>query len=119
MERDGGADVEEHGGKEAPTLALHDMPVGFHAKVKEDLQIGGAIPYAVFQQPIDEGGSEDEEVDGDERAADARGTRGMKKMAPAAGRRRDRCLDGTRCQRGSLRPSYRFKGDQSTRHFSA
>ena len=43
-----GADVEEHGGKEAPALALHDMPVGFHAEVKEDLQIGGAVPDAVF-----------------------------------------------------------------------
>ena len=68
-----GADVEEHGGKEAPALSLHDMPVGFHAEVKEDLQIGGAVPDAVFEQPIDEGGSEDEEVNGDERAADARG----------------------------------------------
>jgi len=67
-----GTDVEEHGGKEPPVLALHDMPVGLHAEVAEDAQVGGAVPDAVFEQAVDKGGGEDEEVDGDEGAADAR-----------------------------------------------
>ena len=63
-----GSDVEEHGGKEPPCLALQDMPVGLHAEVAEDVQVGGAVPDAVFDQPVDEGGGEDEEVDGDQGA---------------------------------------------------
>ena len=71
-----GADVEEHGGKEPPALALQDMPVGLHAEVTEDAQVGGAVPDAVFEQPVEEGGGENEEVDGDHGAADARGDEG-------------------------------------------
>ena len=68
-----GADVEKHGGEESPVLALDDMPVGLHAEVNEDAQVGGAVPDAVFDEPVEEGGGKGEEVDGDQGAADARG----------------------------------------------
>ena len=62
------ANVQKHGRKEPPALPVQDRHVGLHAQIEENPQVCGAVPDAVLQQPVDKCGSENDEIDADQRS---------------------------------------------------